>query len=311
MTEQQSELARRQMQAEIDQLEASLPGTQGDDFVMALMRDQAEGRIAALRAEIQGLESDVFELSFAERASFAKHSLSTTVLSNLLSRFQRAITYAGWARMAGPGVRGTPPTFVARALETEVNAFVPGSFSIELTPYEAALEHLALENALSDFLALATLGSASESATPSDELAEIAQTLGAEATRRFELFFAKVHEAQLEARFERASDPGAGIALQPEQALQVAKWLKAVEERFDTVTVTGTLTAADSNEGRFAITDELGQIHEGKAAPELLSRAVIDGSYIATMRVTTFKSTVTGTARSRAVLELLEPVDAD
>lgn len=312
MTSQHSNLARAQMEAELASLSEhleSVPPT--DDFVLQLIRRQSEDRVSALRLEMDDLESEIFELSFSEKAAFAKHSISTSVLANLLTRFQKAITYAGWARLAGPGVHGPPPSLISRAFETEVNAFQEGSFAVELSPYEAALEHEALEGAFYDFLALASAGKAPDDAAPSEEIAEVAQSLGTEATRRFALFFAKVHEAQLEARFEWHSDPEKAVALQPEQALQVAAWLKSVEEQFDTLTITGTLTAADVNDARFAVTDELGEIHEGKAAPELLSRAVIDDLYIARMRVTTFTSTITGQVRTRSVLESLDPVDPD
>jgi hypothetical protein len=89
----------------------------------------------------------------------------------------------------------------------------------------------------------------------------------------------------------------------------LSAWLKAVESQIDTVTITGSLSAADSNEGRFAVTDELGEIYDGRAAPELLSHAMIDGLYIARMRMTTFTSTVTGEERRRPVLESLDAVD--
>lgn len=307
-----ADVVRAQMQAEIDDLTAHLRASPPSGFASRLTRMQGESRVEAIQSELNGLGSDVFEMAFSEQASYAKHSLSTTVLSNLLSRFQRAITFAGWARLAGPGVHGTPPALVARAFETEVNAFAPGSFSVALSPYESAIEHEQLEGALSDFLTLAAAGLSTDAdVNASDQLAELAQALGAEATRRFALFFAKVHESQLEARFEMKSLPEFSVALQPDEALRVASWLKNVEQRFDLLTVTGALTAADSNAGRFAITDELGEIHDGKAAPELLSRATIDNLYVARMRVTTLTSTTTSVTRRRAVLEALEPVDAD
>lgn len=306
MSNEHADLLRRQIEAEMadlnQHLAASVPP---DDFLGQLLHSQAHGRLDALGAEMDSLESEVFELAFSDQETIAKHSLSTSVLTNLLGRFQRALTFAGWARVAGPGVRGTPPAAIARAMETEVNAFVPGSFAIELTPYQLALEHEALDAAFDDFLTLANAGLSEDAPTPTVAVTEVAQLLGAEATRRFALFFAKVHEAHLEARFGRLSDPDTEVQILPEQALQLSAWLKGVEQAIATVTVSGVLSAADSLTGRFALTDELGEVHEGRAAPELLSRGVIDGLYVATMRVTTSKSNVTRAENKHAVLEAL------
>jgi hypothetical protein len=197
---------------------------------------------------------------------------------------------------------------VARILETQVEAFALGSFAIDLSPHEMALEHEVLEGALRDFLALAAAGEDPE-AVSNDDLTEVAQTLGPEATRRFVFFFSKIHEARLAAKFAWDSDLDAPVVLNPDQADRVSKWLGDVQQLFDTVTIRGRLTAADINGRRFAITDELGEIYEGRAAPELLSHAVIDNVYDATMRVTTLKSTVTASERSRAVLESLVSAD--
>ena len=308
MTGDHLDLVRQQMEAELAGLTGLLEDSgEPQGFLGQLLRAQAEDRISNLGAELEGLESEAFELTFAEKGALYRHSLSTSVLANLLSRFQKAVTYAGWARLAGPGVFGDPPALVARSFETEVNAFKPGSFAVELAPYEAALEHTDLVGTLSDFLLLADAGVSEDKPRPPDEVIELAQSLGAEATKRFAHFFAKVHEAHLEVRFEWLSRPEAAVALQPEQALALSKWLRDVDEEFDTVTVSGTLTAADANEGRFAITDDLGEIHDAKAAPELLSHAVIENRYVATMRVTTYTSTLTGKVKQRAVLETLTP----
>ena len=310
MNDQHSDLARAQMDAEISVLERHLRSRpDGDDFLASLMRTQAEDRLAAVSAERAGLDDDALDLAFSEQGSNARHSMSTSVLANLLGRLQKALTFAGWARMAGPGVAGDPPSLVVRAFETEVRAFTAGSFQVELGPYESALEHGALEGAFDDFLRLAEAGLRADGPRADDDVLELAQMLGSEATRRFALFFAKVHEAQLEARFERRADPEHAVVLHPAQALQISQWLGDVEEQFETVPVAGRLTAADVNGGRFAITDEMGEIHEGRAAPELLSHAVIDGAYFATMRVTTSTSVVTGVERKRAVLEALTRQD--
>lgn len=306
MTSKHLDPVRQQLEVEYADLTTHLANIpEGDDLLGKLLRDQALDRASAIELELQGLDEEAFELAFAEKGSTSNHSLSTSVLTNLLSRFQHAITYAGWARMAGPGVHGQPPALIARLFETQVNAFKPGSFAVELSPYEASLEHEALEEALEDFLLLASLGASDSTLEPTEEVTELVHALGAEATKRFSLFFAKVHEAHLEARFEWQLRPEAGVALQPEEALALSAWLKDVDEDFETVTVMGTLTAADANDGLFAITDELGEIHDGKAAPELLSRAVIDGRYEAVMRVTTYRSTLTDMKRQRAVLESL------
>ena len=308
MTSEHLDLVRQQMEAELAGLTGLLEDAgESQGFLGQLLRSQAQDRVSAIGVELEGLNSESFELTFAEKGALYRHSLSTSVLSNLLSRFQKAVTYAGWARLAGPGVFGDPPALVARAFETEVNAFKPGSFAVELAPYEDALEHTDLVGTLSDFLMLAGAGVSEDRPRPPEDVIELAQSLGSEATKRFGHFFAKLHEAHLEVRFEWLSRPEEAVALQPDQALALSKWLKDVDEEFDTVTVSGTLTAADANEGRFAITDDLGEIHDGKAAPELLSHVVIDNRYAATMRVTTYTSKLTGNVNQRAVLETLTP----
>lgn len=275
------------------------------------LRRQVTLQIAKLEQELATAGAEGFEMSFAEVKAPDSHSIGTTVLANLLSRFQRAITFAGWARLSGPGVSGDPPRLISRALETQVDAFAYGSFVVELSPHETALEHLALEAALGDFLAIAEVGTEAELEVASDRLAPLTHDLGGEATRRLALFFAKLHEAQLDARFQWTSSPETHVSIRPEQARLLSKWLKNVEQDFESVPVRGVLTAADQNGGRFAITDELGQLHEGRAAPELLSRAVIDAPYLAQIRVTTFKSTATGEVTERGVLESLEPLTED
>lgn len=311
MSVDQTDTARLQMEAEKASLRAHLESahSQTEGFAAQMLRRQASERIAALERDISQLDEDVFELAFAEKSDLARHSLPTTVLTNLLSRFQKAITYAGWARLSGPGIHGTPPAIIARAFETEVGAFGQGSFLVALSPHDTTLEHDALHQAFVDFLSLAGAATEIDAPTVREPVEHLAQRLGGEATKRFALFFSKLHEAQLEARFEWRSRPEKAISLQPVQAKAVAAWLRAVEQKFDTVTVRGTLTAADSNDARFAITDELGEIHLGKAAPELLSHAMIDAPYVARMRVTTFKSSVTGSAHKRAVLEALDAIE--
>ena len=182
----ESVAARAQMQAEAQSLRQLLSSTNRADedepFSVTVARAQTVDRIRALEEEMAELETDSFDLSFASSQAPAAHSLPTSTLANLLSRFQRALTYAGWARLAGPGVGGDPPALVARAFETQVNALVPGSFVVALSPHEQSLEHDALHGAFDDFLGLAEAG-AGKDGPSNDAVAEIAQGLGTQATR--------------------------------------------------------------------------------------------------------------------------------
>lgn len=305
---------RTQLTAERDELAARLDGralAHPESVTSRLLRRQAELRMDAVSAELAATEGERFEMALVDTQAPQAHNVSTTVLANLLSRFQRAVTYAGWARLSGPGVVGVPPSLVSRLFETQVNAFAPGSFVVNLSPHEASLEHEALDGAIDAFLEVAHAGVEADLESASGALSPLTQELGKEATTRMALFFAKLHEAQMEARFTWANHPERSVSVNPEQSKMLAEWLKSVEQEFVTVPLRGTLTAADTQAGRFAITDELGEVHEGRAAPELLSRAVIDAPYRAQVRVTRSKSAATGHISERIVLESLAAIESE
>src|SRR5215207_8529448 len=113
---------------------ASLPDD--DDFVSGIVRDQTERRIRFLSEELEAVTSKLLDLRFDDRLH--SRAIQTSLLSNLLSRFQTALTYTGWALEAGPGIRGTPPSRIDRSTETEVLALAPGSFLVRIR--KASLE---------------------------------------------------------------------------------------------------------------------------------------------------------------------------
>jgi hypothetical protein len=87
MTHELSEVAREQMAEELAQLRAHLDATpRSEDFALSLLREQSEDRASALEAQLAGGTHEKFGLTFAPEDDPGSHSLSTTVLTQLLSR---------------------------------------------------------------------------------------------------------------------------------------------------------------------------------------------------------------------------------
>lgn len=238
-----------------------------------------------------------------------EHALPTATLGLLLTRFQKALTYTGWALLSGPGIDGDPPARIERSTSTQVLALAPGSFEVPLSPQTLELPTESegqdvLDKAISVVLDLAKAASTD---TFGDEVEARAEELGRQPSRRLSLWFKKLAEHDLDTAFEWSSRPDLGVRVTSEQAGALSRWLSDVQERFSEITVTGTLAAADALKGRFAIVDDTEGEYAGKVASELLDREVIGKRYRANLQVRTLRSARTGVTRDSYTLLGLEP----
>jgi hypothetical protein len=92
------------------------------------------------------------------------------------------------------------------------------------------------------------------------------------------------------------------VEIDPIHAKTLGMWLEEMEQRTREVSVEGVLKVADTLRNRFAIAGNDGQRYEGRAHPQLLAHAVIEGRYWALMRITTSTSDRTGAKIDRISL---------
>jgi hypothetical protein len=268
-----------------------------DDFITQMIREQAQERIRFLSEELAAVTDKLLDLRFDDELH--RRSMPTGLLALLLSRFQTALTYTGWALEVGPGIKGEPPARIDRSTETEVVALTAGSFLVRIRKSSLELDSGTLDNAVEAVLELAEAGARG---TLNTELEEKAQLLGREPSRRLALFFRKLSESSLTTSFHWQGLPEREIEIDPVQAGNLGMWLEEVEESIREATVRGILKVADTLRGRFAIVDESGRTYEGRAEPRLLAHVEIEAEYAADLHITTSVSDRTGAATERMTL---------
>jgi hypothetical protein len=287
-----------QLREEISQHERFLSTLdEDDDFITQMTREQTEERIRFLNEELKAVTDKLLDLRFDDELH--RTSMPTGLLAQLLSRFQSALTYTGWALEVGPGIKGEPPVGIDRSTETEVVALAAGSFLVRIRKSSLELDSSLLDNAVQAVLELADAGARD---ALNAELEERAQLLGREPSRRLALFFRKLQENSLTINFNWKGFPEREIEVDPVHAGNLGMWLEEVQQSIRELTVRGILKVADTLRSRFAIVDEAGRTYEGRAEPRHLAHVVIEAEYVADLQITTSVSDRTGASTDRITL---------
>jgi hypothetical protein len=310
------DLRESQLRSQIEQQERILQALPDDEtFSTSVVRNQTVALVQDLRAELEELRDERLVVRLRDETR-DRLAIDTALLGQILTRFQSALTYIGWALFSGPGIEGNPPATLARRTSTEVVAFAPGSFKIAMRKAHLQLPFATapasdgtsqlLEQSVETLFAL--LSAAAEGEYP-EELEELAEQLGAEPARRLALLFKKLAAKALTTEVTWSLAPDRHTIVRPNQARMLASWLESVEERLGEVVIRGVLRSADDVRGRFGLQDEDEALYEGKAAPELLLHKEIGASYNARIQVAKSVGERTKVERQRFVLLSLDRVE--
>lgn len=242
-----------------------------------------------------------------------RHSIPTDLLTALVGRFQKAMTWTVWALKAGPGVAGTPPAAVERSAAAEVYALAPGSFKLSLRRHDTSRDgHQEQLNTTDELFkksldAFVEISAAAESARY-EAVEETVQQMGRSASRRVQLLFGTLAKSGTTAEFTWHADRVRQITVSPERADSLVQWLSAYNETRQVISVTGVLTVVDTERGRFGLRDAAERLYAGKAPVDLLTGGTVGVQYIAEIEIAERTGQHTGAHQELMVLRSLDPV---
>lgn len=283
---------------------------EGATFSSRVVFQQIESRIDELETELEALRDEHFTFRLVHQGRESS-AIDTSLLGYLLTKLQTALTYTGWALMAGPGVDGAPPVSINRQTSTEVVALAPGSFEVTI---RKTVPELRVEGEGTDLLdpaldAFLTLAEAAAQEGFDATVLDVASDLGGQSSRRLSQWFAKLADESMTADLAWSVAPERSVILRPTESRMLSEWLNSVQEKTAETVIVGVLRTADAIKKRFALETETGETREGKADPELLHGAEIDARYRARVRIVVSESEHTTAVTEKLTLLSLERLD--
>jgi hypothetical protein len=277
-----------------------------------ILSAQHVDRIASLERQLEDVRFGLLEIVL--NAGADEHLVSASVLSGVVGKLQKSLTWVAHALRSGPGVDREPPVEIRAMTGVQVEALAPGSFRIRLRrtpPRDSRQEQIA--SADLDLFELSVksvldLTAAAEQGLLGDEEESLAQSLGPKASRYLQGFITNVAESGGTTELLWASKAPRAVELSPERARALSDWLASVQSTTEVRDVIGVLLGADVESGRFKLRGDDGVTYEGKASPELVSHVETEARYEATVSVTLAQRQHIGTSVERYVLASLSRV---
>lgn len=282
---------------ELHRLEIALAETSGENFTAQMVRSQLTERRNELSQLLETARSRELEIRFVDPDAPSAHTLETSVLGALLTRFQTTMNYIVWALEAGPGVTGRIPVSIRRTAATEAIALAPGSFRVVLRSTELQVA----DSFGRGIQTLLDVSSFTGDINDDEEIEEQVADIGPQAVARLQKFFGRIAKEGLATSFVWRADGFREVFVEPYEAELIAEWLSDTVIKVTTTTIRGALRMADSDAMRFAIEDADGVRHEGRSEVDLSERT-IDAIYDADVVLTTYQMRRTGALRERVSL---------
>jgi len=264
-----------------------------DDPASTLTKLSLEARSTAINQELDKLAVRALELRLVGEMT-SDGVMATSALRQLLGRVQGYLDWSTYADFAGRGVSGSIPARFKRMAATETYGLQPASFRFGLrhisegeqaaVPVEQVALNVdtpqAFEKSASDLIQM--IAAASDAEFDSD-LEETVRKIGPKAANQVRLIADLLANLDLDLEIGLV---GRSIArIDAPVAAEFRDWLGQVEEFFDERTVTGPVTVADSERGRFGIRVSEEELIEGHAAKDLI-RGLVNGEiYTLTLQV--------------------------
>lgn len=280
--------------------------SEADDLATELIHIQATRAATEARNELQQLLDQRLDLNLKSRDS--ETAVRVGVLGRLLTQLQSSLNYILWALRSGPGVKGKPPASIVASAAAEVLALAPGSLEVAMRRSDLQVT----DDFARSVEVLIRLIEAADADLLGDDAGatEIVGEIGPEAARRLRRFFNGLAEADIDTDLEwRALQTARKARLSSENAKLLSDWLARANPTHQVIQVRGLLRMADSERGRFMIESfATGEHFEGKAAdPGMLTHAVIDQEYIATLSSVELRSQILEDVRTHHTLVDLQP----
>jgi hypothetical protein len=277
-----------------------------------IMRAQIERRNESLERKLDESRNPALELVLGGEA-MPSGRIPAELLGALVSRFQRAVTWTASAIRFGPAAEKEPPASIRHGTALDIVAVGAGSFRIRMRrpPLDderqqriAETDRGVFEKSVETILNFAETAERGEF---SEGVEGQARAIGPRPASILRLFVKKLADSGSNATFDWRSTEARHVFLSASSARALSDWLGSVEYEQREQTILGVLVAADTERGTFAIRDVDGNLYPGKAAPDLVDSARINGVYEARVRVVTSIGEHVGSTVDRyELLELIE-----